>query len=101
GIRDFHVTGVQTCALPICLVLEIRGDLWLAPDASDPTSLIRLTSGAALDIEPAWTADGRAVIFASDRAGGFDLWRLEVGPDGPRSEERRVGKEGTTRWWPG
>ena len=51
------------------LVLEIHGDLWLAPDASDPTSLIRLTSGAALDIEPAWTADGRAVIFASDRAG--------------------------------
>ncbi len=72
------------------LVLEIHGDLWLAPDASDPTSLIRLTSGAALDIEPAWTADGRAVIFASDRAGGFDLWRLEVGPDGPLGEPVRL-----------
>src|SRR5690606_40415320 len=24
GIRDFHVTGVQTCALPICIV-------WLLP----------------------------------------------------------------------
>src|SRR5690606_40469005 len=24
GIRDFHVTGVQTCALPICLLFEIR-----------------------------------------------------------------------------
>src|SRR5690606_41730850 len=23
GIRDFHVTGVQTCALPICLPLSI------------------------------------------------------------------------------
>src|SRR5690606_39497690 len=22
GIRDFHVTGVQTCALPICLAVE-------------------------------------------------------------------------------
>src|SRR6266511_2146725 len=31
GIRDFHVTGVQTCALPICqgrveIAAELRGD---------------------------------------------------------------------------
>src|SRR5690606_40871138 len=25
GIRDFHVTGVQTCALPICVSLKING----------------------------------------------------------------------------
>src|SRR5690606_41136052 len=24
GIRDFHVTGVQTCTLPICLGVEIK-----------------------------------------------------------------------------
>src|SRR5690606_41066064 len=24
GIRDFHVTGVQTCALPICIVGQGR-----------------------------------------------------------------------------
>src|SRR5436309_6782285 len=24
GIRDFHVTGVQTCALPICLRVKHR-----------------------------------------------------------------------------
>src|SRR5690606_39289788 len=23
GIRDFHVTGVQTCALPICVLREL------------------------------------------------------------------------------
>src|SRR5436309_4614702 len=23
GIRDFHVTGVQTCALPICRVVDL------------------------------------------------------------------------------
>ena len=72
------------------LVLEIRGDLWLAPDAADPSLLIRLTGGTALDIEPAWTPDGRAVVFASDRAGGFDLWRLDVGPDGPLGEPIRL-----------
>src|SRR5690606_37691191 len=25
GIRDFHVTGVQTCALPICLPVSVCG----------------------------------------------------------------------------
>src|SRR5690606_22904087 len=24
GIRDFHVTGVQTCALPICIPIGVR-----------------------------------------------------------------------------
>src|SRR5690606_40179944 len=31
GIRDFHVTGVQTCALPISLPKAncvVKGDLW-------------------------------------------------------------------------
>src|SRR5690606_40993733 len=26
GIRDFHVTGVQTCALPICLAVGVDVD---------------------------------------------------------------------------
>src|SRR5690606_41109649 len=30
GIRDFHVTGVQTCALPIYLVLVHNSELYLA-----------------------------------------------------------------------
>src|SRR5690606_3445028 len=29
GIRDFHVTGVQTCALPIYLGLEINKKIYL------------------------------------------------------------------------
>src|SRR5690606_39764157 len=38
-IRAFHVTGVQTCALPILLVptalpdLLVYGEVWLEPDA--------------------------------------------------------------------
>src|SRR5436309_11504067 len=28
GIRDFHVTGVQTCALPISFGATASGDLW-------------------------------------------------------------------------
>jgi gamma-glutamyltranspeptidase len=64
------------------LVLELRGDLWLAPDAADPTRLVRLTETGGRNIEPAWSADGRAIIFASDRNGAFQLWRVAVGGTG-------------------
>src|SRR5690606_40987738 len=31
GIRDFHVTGVQTCALPISFIwIEVPAPFWLA-----------------------------------------------------------------------
>src|SRR5690606_39642835 len=32
GIRDFHVTGVQTCALPICGALR-----WFRHDSDTPS----------------------------------------------------------------
>src|SRR5690606_39497596 len=44
GIRDFHVTGVQTCALPICLAY---------PD--DIAEKLELTDTRA----QAWLYDGR------------------------------------------
>ena len=30
----------------------------------------------AWDREPAWTPDGQSLVFSSDRAGNFDLWRV-------------------------
>src|SRR5690606_40065456 len=38
GIRDFHVTGVQTCALPISLARERRRDAvrWAGPGRPGP-----------------------------------------------------------------
>src|SRR5207245_4118412 len=41
GIRDATVTGVQTCALPICAYAEEGGELktGLGPDSDDPDSI--------------------------------------------------------------
>src|SRR6266511_5384748 len=64
GIRDFHVTGVQTCALPIS-----RG----ARSARRGVHCVHFAPGS-------WPC-GRAKPRA-------------------RSEERRVGKECRSRWWP-
>ena len=41
-------------------------------------SVERITSGSAWHRDPAWTADGSAIVFASDSLGSYDLWRLPV-----------------------
>ena len=61
------------------LVVSIDGDLYL--QTTNGAGWTRLTSGPAWDREPAWSRDGTSIVFASDRAGGFDLWRLAVSAD--------------------
>jgi TolB protein len=41
-------------------------------------ALRRLTNTAAIDTEPAWTPDGRSIIFTSDRGGSPQLYRVPV-----------------------
>src|SRR5690606_41184513 len=91
GIRDFHVTGVQTCALPICVArnplrelsalataigtAEFWKDGALAPSAEEVESYLRT----------GFTAD-----YFRD---SHQLEKLESEVPLERSEERRVGKE--------
>lgn len=50
-------------------------DLWLRhPDGESEA----LTNDVALDARPAWSADGRSLIFESTREGGLDLWKLDI-----------------------
>jgi len=37
-----------------------------------------LTRGPAIDRQPAFSPDGKQVVFTSDRSGNFDLWSLEL-----------------------
>src|SRR5690606_40516920 len=86
GIRDFHVTGVQTCALPIFRDRKRAG--W-----------VHRRNG----VEPAVRAAQRALLDVGGPGGSQVVRGLEpVAPCEPvqlvefRSEERRVGEGG--RW---
>src|SRR5258708_26728833 len=101
GIRDDLVTGVQTCALPICRPLR---------SAKPPTSHVALgdvyrqmtsqsgRASSSMDVRFGSKCEERrpsgipALSISQPR---FDLAGLQA-----RSEERRVGKECRSRWSP-
>src|SRR5690606_41187896 len=93
GIRGFHVTGVQTCALPIFL-----------NDAEALEELIqhdRALLGHRTTMVSAFTPlVGASLLHVAAEYGNADVARvlIEMGADVNRSEERRVGKEGRARW---
>ena len=71
------------------LAVSVRGDLWVLA-GGDSGSWMRITSGPASDRQPAWTPDGSALLFTSDRAGTFDLWRVGIGPAGATGASERI-----------
>src|SRR5438093_10583287 len=85
GIRDWSVTGVQTCALPISIWRALR------LSGSVPASRPPRRAGAA---QPE-SAPDRARADGDAPSQG----RLSRTPASVRSEERRVGKECRTQGW--
>src|SRR5690606_39399833 len=84
GIRDFHVTGVQTCALPISATLREVVERLDAPELAS-----------------AWTDDttlGWVYQYWNDP--DREALDAKIAGGGKRSEERRVGKECRSRWSP-
>src|SRR5260370_10802492 len=86
GIRDSSVTGVQTCALPICDARTARRDTHAA------SRLLELLARRSQGLQRCIAALSQRGV--SDSPG---LWPSRVRR---RSEERRVGKECRSRWSP-
>src|SRR5690606_40222998 len=92
GIRDFHVTGVQTCALPIFTATDV-------PPAGFFDGVAGFDDGGSNrspTLRSAETAYSVAGIFCPPAA----RRRLIRMRPPFRSEERRVGKECRLRWAP-
>src|SRR5256885_11757349 len=86
GIRDYKVTGVQTCALPICPTVACRnedGAPAMARVRAIPLGRTRAIAGAPSSFRQATVGRRRKRCCCASR-----------------SEERRVGKECRSRWSP-
>src|SRR5438046_7521025 len=85
GIRDWSVTGVQTCALPISFVVSRHYLVLLLDHCTPPFS------------------SHHDLVFRPFEVRHCNFLSLTLaGPYGSlidRSEERRVGKECRCRWW--
>src|SRR5690606_39503717 len=88
GIRDFHVTGVQTCALPI--LRQTYRPIILIVHTDD----VECFFGLALQRNSIQRNTCAGVVITSNPI--RILQRNFV----VRSEERRVGKECRYWWWP-
>src|SRR5207302_7317015 len=91
GIRDFHVTGVQTCALPIYFV---NSDAVRVVDAlrDFETLMAWLEAATLVDAERGLGMRRRAREQPSGAAAALVDARRVRGALRVRSEERRVGK---------
>src|SRR5438046_6059586 len=101
GIRDWSVTGVQTCALPICDLFG-SGKMFLPQVVKSA----RVMKRAVAYLEPFMDAEpkpaGRArgngrVVLATVKGDVHDIGKnivgVVLGCNNYRSEERRGGKE--------
>src|SRR5256885_5055723 len=86
GIRDYKVTGVQTCALPI-----------------SPQRAAGASDGSAIFLRRHSTVPRNAIVNRSHPTWKYRApatsYAVNVGSS-LRSEERRVGKECRSRWSP-
>src|SRR5690606_40037933 len=89
GIRDFHVTGVQTCALPILICMAALQLVNLVRSAQFNEDMV---AGSLYLLAQRLQQDPQAITEIAAR---FDAAIQIV-----RSEERRVGKECRYRGWP-
>src|SRR2546430_3863120 len=85
GIRDLTVTGVQTCALPISGAPRSWGAAVSAVAASASASVFSCT---------------KLFVATLPQGRRFPVSRARLASRERRSEERRVGEEGRSRWSP-
>src|SRR5690606_41135810 len=96
GIRDFHVTGVQTCALPISPLAPL-------PEGEDRKkqffpSLSPTSPPFSKGVAAKRRGDFRSANHIFSPGSFAACFTQEVNSFSSRSEERRVGKESRSRW---
>src|SRR5207302_6343119 len=97
GIRDFHVTGVQTCTLPISLHAkgETADELKTMAQVMRESTVPVGADGPVLDTTGTGGDEKRSINIST--LGAIVAAAAGARVVKQRSEERRVGKEWRTR----
>ncbi len=92
-VYDFNSTaprpvkGVQRAVISPdgrTVAFTALGDLWVMPVGAPP---MRIThGGTSVTVDPAWSPDGKAIVYANDRAGTLDLWIRDL----PTGQDKRI-----------
>ena len=63
------------------IAFSMVGDIYTLPISGGKAT--RISSGAAWDVQPRFSPDGKEIAYTSDRAGGNNLWRMNRDGSGP------------------
>jgi gamma-glutamyltranspeptidase len=70
--------------------------IWtMTPDGKDPKRLVSTPQGWAAERDPAWSPDGKQIIFSASTNGEFDLW---VAPASGGTARKITSSAGDERW---
>jgi gamma-glutamyltranspeptidase len=70
--------------------------IWtMAPDGKDPKRVVAAPQGWAAERDPAWSHDGKSIVFSASLDGYFDLW---MAPAGGGAARRLTTSTGDERW---
>ena len=84
----------------IVVYLAFRQSPQLSPQLSPQRKLWQLTFEPGLEIEPAWSPDGRFVAFSSDQSGNFDIWVRSIGEGNSIQATKSAANDWQPDWSP-
>jgi len=92
-----EIAGDGTLVLEAHSVRENLREVSLSGEAGAPSPPARwLTEGSATDRQPAYSPDGKWVVFSSSRGGNLDLWKVST----ENGEMRQLTDDAAQDWDP-
>ena len=90
GTLGDHSPSVSPDGTRIAFVRGINGataDLHVIPFGGGPPARVTWDNQDVIGVD--WSADGRSLFYATDRAGGYTIWRVPAGGGTPAARRRR------------